>query len=234
MKKLTVVCTCPYSETELINFVRELASFATSSSEFIVRLLLVDNLGVSATYSNEVKSALSALPFAVKVETILGVKQFYAMFEAAFKVNLGLVATMDPDMAANIRDLPLFYKKIKEGKQLVFSVRKQREDVGTFRSLGSQFFNGLLRLLFSVPVRDVNTPMIMFCSSLSSMFQEFPEAAGYPKFYYPYLLGDKFCEVPIVVRSQPKHSSYSWRLLFLLGFQQLKQAYQFTRFIRKN
>lgn len=234
MKKLTVVCTCPYSETELINFVRELASFATTSNEFIVRLLLVDNLGVSQVYSKNVISVLSALPFAVKLETTLGVKQFYAMFETAFKVSSGVVVTMDPDMAVNIQDLPLFYKKIDEGKQLVFSVRKQREDVGAFRSLGSQFFNGLLRRVFNVPVRDVNTPMIMFCSSLSSMFQEFPEAAGHPKFYYPYVLGDKFCELPIVVHSKPKRSSYSWTLLFLLGLQQLKQAYQFTRFIRKH
>lgn len=234
MKELTVVCTCPASEQELLEFVQALALFAVASHGFVVRLLLVDNLGVSQAYSEKLVSVLSALPFAVEMEATLGVKQFYALFEAAFKVSSGVVVTMDPDMAANIQDLPLFYKKIEEGKQLVFSVRKQREDVGAFRSLGSQFFNGLLRLVFNVPVRDVNTPMIMFCSSLSSMFQEFPEAAGYPKFYYPYVLGDKFCEVPIIVQSQPKHSSYSWRLLLLLGFQQLKQAYQFSRFIRRN
>src|SRR5699024_7938220 len=85
VKKLTVLCTCPYSETELINFVRELASFVTITNEFTVRLLLVDNLEVSQVYSEKVVSVLSALPFAVKLETILGVKQFYAMFEAALK-----------------------------------------------------------------------------------------------------------------------------------------------------
>lgn len=234
MKELTVACTCPESEQELLEFVQALAQFSVSFHGFAVRLLLVDNLGVSQAYSNEVQSALSALPFGVKVEVILGVNQFHALFEAAFSVRSDVVVTMDPDMADNIKDLPLFYKKIEEGKQLVFSVRKQREDVGAFRSLGSQFFNGLLRRVFNVPVRDVNTPMIMFCSSLSSMFQEFPEAAGHPKFYYPYVLGDKFCELPIVVHSKPKRSSYSWTLLFLLGLQQLKQAYQFSRFIRKH
>lgn len=234
MKELTVVCTCPAIEQELLEFVQALALFADASPGFAVRLLLVDNLGVAQAYSDKLRSVLSTLPFDVKAEATLGVKQFYALFEAAFKVSSGVVVTMDPDMAANIKDLPLFYKKIEEGKQLVFSVRQQREDVSALRTLGSQCFNGLLRLVFNVPVRDVNTPMIMFCSSLSSMFQEFPEAAGYPKFYYPYVLGDKFCEVPIIVQSQPKHSSYSWRLLLLLGFQQLKQAHQFSRFIRRN
>lgn len=234
MKELTVVCTCPESEQELLEFVQALARFAVSFHGFAVCLLLVDNLGVSRTYSNEVEAALSVLPFTVKIEATLGVKQFYALFEAAFSVRSGVVVTMDPDMAANIQDLPVFYGKIEEGKQLIFSVRKQREDVGMLRSLGSLFFNGLLRFVFKVPVKDANTPMIMFCSSLSSMFKEFPAAAGYPKFYYPYVLGDKFCELPIVVHSKPKRSSYSWTLLFLLGLQQLKQAYQFSRFIRKH
>lgn len=66
MKKLTVVCTCPYSETGLINFVRELASFATTSNEFIVRLLLVDNLGRTVKlfrFSQEACVGINPLPW---------------------------------------------------------------------------------------------------------------------------------------------------------------------------
>lgn len=102
MKELTVACTCPESEQELLEFVQALAQFSVSFHGFAVRLLLVDNLGVSQAYSNEVQSALSALPFGVKVEVILGVNQFYALFEAAFSVRSGVVVTMDPDMAVNI------------------------------------------------------------------------------------------------------------------------------------
>ena len=164
---------------------------------------------------------------------MLGVKQFYALYQIAFSVDEGVVVTIDPDMEENIEDALRFYKEIINGKLLVFGAREQRNDVTWIRVVGSRYFNNLLKWLFKIPVKDLNTPMIMFCSSLSVQLREFPEAAGYPKFYFPYVLGDKFCEIPIVVRSKPKRSGYSWSKLLMLALEQIKQAYQFSRYIKK-
>lgn len=233
METLTIISTCPLNEQEIISFLDELKQFYFMQLPFNMRLILVDSTKASLHYSELFHSKLLELNIPVTLSSVKVEKQFYALFQVAFSVSSGLVLTIDPDMHGNFPDVLRMYEEVQQGKRLVFSVRVARDDVPRLRTLGSRFFNGVLQKFFGVPVRDANTPMIMFSAELGPTFKRFPKAAGYPKFYFPHILGDEFGEVEVVVKATPKRSEYSWLKLLSLGLQQIKQAYQFSTYIRK-
>jgi hypothetical protein len=81
--------------------------------------------------------------------------------EAAFKwVSDAPVILMDPDMLSNIKDIPRFLDAHNGGAEMVFSWRTKREGVSRWRRLLTFMFNILVRVIFRLPIHDINTPMV--------------------------------------------------------------------------
>jgi dolichol-phosphate mannosyltransferase len=68
------------------------------------------------------------------------------------------VVIMDGDLQDFPEDIPLLYRKITEGYDIVYAVKQKKND-SFFRNLSSRTFNSLMNL-FS----DINRPVIQACS----------------------------------------------------------------------
>lgn len=234
MTKISVVCTCPPDEDELIEFLNAFSGFVEDDERSGFSLFLVDEIGVSENYTDRLLSILRDFPVKNSILNAKGCGQFYALFEVSKGIESGVVVTIDPDMGGNLSNIPEMLRLIESGRDLVFAVRATRADVPVLRRIVSRIFNSFLRAVFGVRPTDINTPMVMFSSRISSDLERFPSKAGHPKLYFSYILGDRYCEVPIVVAAKARGSSYTWAGLVRLALMQVGQAYRFSVYVRSS
>lgn len=229
-----MVSSCPPDECELDLFVRSFLLFSEAQQEASVSLYLVDDLGVFERYSPSFRRIIDELLGIVTVVEAIGKGQFRAMYDVVGRVRADMVVTIDPDMAGNLSDIPMMVRALEGGCDMVFAVRRYRGDVPFLRRLASSAFNKLIFGITNLRLTDINTPMVAFSGRISSILRDFPEEAGHPKFYFPYILGEKFCQVIVSVEAKNRKSSYSWPALVRLAWCQLQQAYAFSRFADLN
>lgn len=208
----------------MLSFLSAFRSFEQTAT-FEVELLLVNTQALDVGYLN----AEIAGQQGVRVVRVSAGDQFYATAQALTQLRSQLIATLDPDMASNLADLSMMRDAIQRGALLVYGNRQFRTDVGFLRRRASALYNLILRRYFGSMVHDINTPMVMMRLQVASMLSRYDGSYGHPKLYFPFVLGDKFQELPVVVRSARKISSYSWLKLFFLALSQLSEAKRFRR-----
>lgn len=213
MSRITLVATASPCAHEMRQFISASIAYRESSADD-VDLLIVDDLRLTdmddflAGFSNRIP---------VTVVRPLARGQLSASIQALQSVQADAVITIDPDMHLNISDIDAFIGKWREGKQLVYGVRVLRTDVSWIRLHLSRAFNVVIRVLFNVPVRDINTPMLLVAADIIPDIVRHDAKKGLVKVYFPHVLKDRFDEVEIRVMSPKKVSAYSYSRLFLVG-----------------
>lgn len=166
----------------------------------------------------------------IRVVRPLARGQLNASIQALQSVQTDVVVTIDPDMHLNIPDIDAFVVKWREGKQLVYGVRVERTDVSWVRLCLSRGFNTLIRVLFGVPLRDINTPMLLVAADIIPDIVRHDPRNGLVKVFFPHVLKGRFDEVEIRVMSPKKVSAYSYSRLICLGFTMLSGLIRFAKF----
>jgi glycosyltransferase involved in cell wall biosynthesis len=221
--KVSVICPA-YNEKENIPFLfKELKEKLSEDYEII----LVDDGSNDGTYE-------TALVEASKYNNIKVIKHLknYGKTEAiisGLKASSGeIIVIYDADRQFLPEDVVKIVKKIEEGYDLVCGYK-----VGKYeKKLVSKIYNFLARLLFRIPVRDIN--------ALKGMRKEVLENMKLRKDWHRYIvplafhLGYKITEIPVILRKReyglPKYSS---KKRIIIGFfDLLAVAFQLT-FLKK-
>lgn len=226
MPHITVITTASPVQAEMRRFLLALVSYHDRSSSDLdlvvvddLRLPMVDR--VVAEFSGDINITV------VRPERR---GQLDASVQALACVSSDVVVTIDPDMYLNIIDIDSFLLKWRQGKKLVYGVRSVRTDVSQARFLMSKVFNFLVRLVFGVPVRDINTPMLLLSADIIPDILRYDGSRGLVKVYFPHVLADRFGEVEIQVVSDAKVSAYSYANLFSVAFSMFFGLIRFAGF----
>jgi hypothetical protein len=152
--------------------------------------------------------------------------------EAALKwVNDPPVILMDPDMLDNLKDIPSFLEAHNGGAEMVFSWRVHREGLSWGRRLLTFTFNIIVRVMFRLPIHDINTPMVSLSANtlnlLFSIRDKLDERISNRLGGAHALLG-QLAEVPISTREiEGRASTFSAWMLICVGLSWLKDLVLF-------
>jgi hypothetical protein len=120
---------------------------------------------------------------------------------------------MNPDMYENLEDVKRFLLEQEAGKKLVFARRMERKGVSMLRRWLTHAFSAVARVVLDVPLRDVNSAMILVSRSALECLQTVPPGCPAPYLFVCHALRHSVAEVPINVREFPgKKSAYNWLL----------------------
>lgn len=226
MSRITLVTTASPSAHEMRQFISASIAYRESSIDD-VDLLIVDDLRL-ADMDDMVAGFRNRIPITVVRPLARG--QLNASIQALASAQADAVVTIDPDMHRNISDVDEFIGKWRAGKQLVYGVRVVRTDVSCIRLYLSRGFNIVIRMLFDVPVRDINTPMVLVAADIIPLIVRHDAKRGLVKVYFPHVLKGRFDEVEIRVMSPKKVSAYSYSRLFWVGLSVLSGLIRFAIF----
>lgn len=207
-------------------FVRAVDAFRVSRG-LEVELIIVDDLRL-LSQGLRFSEGLSSLDVKVIRPSARG--QLGSGIQALGYASGASIITIDPDMHKNLDDIDLFLSRQASGSDLVYGVRVSRSDVSPARIWLSRIFNFFTRALFRVPVRDINTPMLLVSSNIVPDILRYNGGHGLAKVYFPYILGERFSEVEIDVVSVSKKSAYSYPTLLLFMLSQFAGLSRFLRF----
>lgn len=225
MNHIVIVSSLSLFQEEVEELVRCVNNYSYLNSDTTLELILIDNLEVSQRYSKSFYYLLDSCFAAVQIKKNSHVSKLEAIVNVTSEVTDGVILVIDPDMHANLFDLPKFLNEINKGKVVVYGNRVSRTDVGFYRSLSSRLFNKLLKTIFNINIKDVNTPMVMLTPEVNKYLQFAINHSLLLKVYLPYSVGERFKEVDISVVTSPKKSSYTWWLLIKQAVKQFYQAY---------
>lgn len=226
MPRITLITTASPDQVEMRRFLLALGSYQVSST-YDMDLLVVDDLRLpmvdrlAAEFSGSIRIAV------VRPERR---GQLDASVQALACVGGDVAVTIDPDMYLNIPDIDAFLRKWRQGKQLVYGVRSVRTDVSRARLLMSKAFNFMVRAVFGVPVRDINTPMLLLSADIIPDILKYDGRRGLVKVYFPHVLADRFDEVEIHVVSDRKVSAYTYAGLLAVALSMLFGLARFAGF----
>lgn len=223
---ITIITTASPSSVEMEIFFRAVNDFRVSRG-LEVELIIVDDLRLLSR-NVSFPDWLSSLHIKVIRPSARG--QLGAGIQALGHASGSSIITIDPDMYRNLDDIDLFLSRQASGSDLVYGARVSRNDVSPARIRLSRAFNFCTRTLFRVPVRDINTPMLLVSSNIVPDILRYNGSSGLAKVYFPYILGARFSEVEIDVVSAPKKSAYSYRSLLFFMFSQVAGLFRFLRF----
>lgn len=227
IEKLSIITTVCYSLEILERFAAAVNDFSRSV-DFEVELLLIDDLGILSP--SEERRLTALVSHFELVRSCRKSGQLAAGVNALRKASGDVVITLDPDMYGNLKDISRFLKRYEAGYVLVYGRRVFRSDVSVVRKLASNAYNLLVRCVFFVSVKDVNTPMLLVAREIMPTIVSYRGENGLAKAYFPFLFSDRFCLVDIEVRVQSGNSSYDYFSLLVLAFRQIIELGKFLRF----
>lgn len=144
--------------------------------------------------------------------------QHYAVTAGVNKATGDFIVIMDCDLQDNPADIALLYQKFKEGNEIVFTRRKNRQH-GFFKRLNSRIYNLLFRI-FSERQYDVNAgSLVGFGKNAREAFSRFPDK---DRLYLQILKWIGFRSTYVEVEHQPRFegkSSYNYFKLFHMALQ---------------
>lgn len=226
---ISIVTTTSPVPGETEHFVAAVAAFAPQAPAPL-ELLLVDDLRL---LDRAAAAACEARYGFVRVLQPARRGQLAASIEALAEVRGEVALTLDPDMAGNLPDVSRFLARYREGCLLVYGRRTSRGDVPPLRRAASRLYNGIIRRLFGLVVKDINTPMLLVARSLLSDIAAYDGRHGSAKVYFPLVLGPRFAEVEIAVAPSSRKSAYAWSDLLRLMLLQLGDLFRFARARRR-
>lgn len=145
----------------------------------------------------------------------------------------GTVIIMDPDMSGNIKDIPDFVTAHRNGTEIVFGKRILRHGISPLRQFFTASYNSIARGLLSVPIHDLNTPMLSVTQNVVDLIKAVPPGCPSPRFYVFNRLRNGLGEVSICVSELSKKSSYSPLARASLGMRTLAEILGFIFWMRK-
>lgn len=224
---LSVVTTCDPDLGAFANLLRALDSWGHNSG-LSVELIVVNDLaipGVEALLRSLAPRLSSTL-----LEVAVAQGQLSAVLSGIRASPHRKVLTIDPDMFAAVRDIPVFLDKLDRGNEVVFGWRIRRRDASPLRRLASRMFNFLLRRIAGVHVHDFNCPMVLLSGRAVDVLRSHPGTPLAAKFALFAHFPERLSEVPIRSESaHPKQSTYGWLELHVLCRAILREARSFRQ-----
>lgn len=224
-RKLSIVVTSDPSVGVMDDFIQrlhEVARVNLLSVQLIISKHLDANMHVQSYPANEF----------VGIEVIQSPcgDQESAIWVGLHHARHPVVITMDPDMAANLVDIPRMLALHDRGIELIYTWRTHRADAPLWRLAASAAFNAVVRCIARVPLHDINTPMTLLSAKAKALLL----AYFLPRDPYKVLMyrhfSEHFEELPIVVlQGRKRLSNYGFWSLFRLGYFRLAKVYRHRR-----
>lgn len=213
---ISVITAAAYAD-ELQLLCDEVNSYGKRNS-LVVQLIVVDVFSIFVEQKVLTKN-YSFIEFSI-LRTPPKI-QLDAIFYALRYVNADVAITLDPDMYMNVRDFDRFLAAYLDGGELIYGIRRTRRDVPIWRFFASRLYNYVIRHVLRFPVSDINTPLVLISKGLIDTIHNESKPVLVKKALYPYILREKFIEIPVDVSCSKKKSTYSVSSLIFLAFQQL-------------
>lgn len=193
-----------YNEEEnIVDTVEEI--FQSIQIEELDKLIIVDDGSDDSTYEK-------SLELSGRYEKVVPIRQEHkgkaiAIFKGIENCNSVFCVMIDADGQYDPRDI----QKLMEYSEydLILGVRKHRKDP-IMRKAFSRTFNFLVRVLFNIPVHDVNCGLKAFKREILNeinLYSDFWLVFDTQLIYETKKKGYRFCEVPIGHRERRKGSS---------------------------
>lgn len=141
------------------------------------------------------------------------------------------VLMMSPDMEGNIEDIPDFMNALTSDASIRIAAgyRVSRLGIPVARMYLTVLFNNIVRCLFRLSVRDVNTCMALISPDALKCMMQAPGDCPSPALYTARKLRKNITEIPIIVRELPgRKSNYTARTRILVGLDRLKEVFLFA------
>lgn len=144
------------------------------------------------------------------------------------------VLMMSPDMEGNIEDISDFMKAlVSDGSIAIVSGRRvSRIGVPVSRRYLTGLFNNIVRCVFRLSVRDVNTCMALLSPEGLNCIMQTPQDCPSPPLYTARKLRRNIKEIPITVRELPgRKSNYTARQRIFVGLGRLREVFLFALWV---
>ncbi len=155
-----------------------------------------------------------------------------AAIQAGFDAAKGkIVITLDADLQDDPSEIKRLVAKLEEGYDLVTGYKADRQDP-FHKTIPSFFFNGMIRWLSGVPVRDINSGLKVYRSEVTKEMQIY----GDQHRFIPILAhaaGFKVTEVPVNHRPRQYGKSKYGFSRFTRGFLDILTVTFLTRFLKR-
>lgn len=227
---LTILTTADADEAVMCLFAAAL-SREEFAGEGTVTWLVVD--GLRAYPLPPDLSGLAVFPGLRWITPPAPLSQLRAVMHG-LSLTQGRVVIMDPDMPANVGDIPEFLAAHHKGAEIVFGRRILRRGIGPLRRLLTTLYNVAARHLLGVPIHDLNTPMISISPAVVDLIRAAPPDCPSPRFLVFDQLKGGLDEVPISVTELPKKSSYSPLSRASLGITRLVEIFRFIAWKKRS
>lgn len=219
----TVLVPADPNRIVMLDFYEKLCSFSSNNS-FCIDFFVVDTIGVEGLQdcfcaSGGVDVKVIRSPFRDKLPALIDAVQTVRRFP---------LLVLDIDMHENIEDMLAFIRCHEKGADVVFGHRVRRLGVPLWRRLMTGLFNRFVRLFTGVPLRDFNSPMILFSGLAAGTILHAPHSCGSHRLFVCHSHIETLKEIPIVcVEHDDKDSSYSLFQLILVGVSRTTEIARF-------